>query len=61
MIWTAVLLASLGVAAITVPASVNIHESNIALAQAEQEKAEFAVMQEQDEYTNDWCDPKADQ
>ncbi len=60
MIWTAVLVASLGVAAITVPASVNIHESNIALAEAERERAEFAVMQEY-EPANDWCDPKADQ
>ena len=58
MVWAAVLVAAL----LTVPASVNIHDKNIALAQAEQERAEFAVMQAEYENANEiWCEPKAEE
>jgi len=43
MIWLGVLIAAL----VTVPVSVNVHENNIALAQAEAtEKAEIAALEE---------------
>jgi hypothetical protein len=55
MIWVGVLIAAL----VTFPVSTKIHEDNIVLAQAEQEKVEIAAMSEY-ENADDWCDPKAD-
>ena len=46
MIWLGVLIAAL----VTVPVSVNVHENNIALAQAEAEAAERTEIAALEEY-----------
>lgn len=50
MVWTTILTAAL----FAVPASVDIHERDIALTQANTEKGEFAVITEHKSQQCDW-------